>query len=222
MKLRLLIIGASGFGRELLAWINDIIAAGHQPDWEVGGFLDANPNALAKFGIDLPILADPATYQPQPQDRFVCAIGDPKTKLRISRALQARGAEFVNVIHPTAILGERCQIGTGLIMCPLSVVTVDTKLGDFVTLNAYASIGHDAVLGDGCILNSFANVTGGAKLGEGVYLGGHAFIAPKVVVGDYAKVGAGSSVVHRVKAHSTVMGVPAKRIEFEVPEVKAA
>jgi len=218
MKQRILIIGASGFGRECLAWLEDVIASGREPDWEAGGFLDANPEALTKFAIDLPIRGNPADYVPEPQDRFICAIGDPATKLNICRSLKSRGAKFVNLIHPTAQIGPRCRIGEGLIMCPLSGLSVDITLGDFVTINGYAGVGHDAVLGDGCLLNAYCNVTGAAKLGEGVFMGGHAVVAPKVVVGDYARIGAGSVVVHRVRARSTVMGVPARRIEFESSE----
>ena len=48
MQHRLLIIGAGGFGRELLGW-----ALGVPPgarDWAIGGFLDANPAALETVG----------------------------------------------------------------------------------------------------------------------------------------------------------------------------
>lgn len=221
MKQRILIVGAGGFGRECLACLEQVIAAGNAPDWEIGGFLDANPLALEKFAIDLPILGNPATYEPQPNDRFICAIGAPATKLRVGRDLKSRGAIFVNLIHPTAGFGPRCKIGAGLILCSAAGMSVDVTLGEFVTINSYAAVGHDAILGDGCIINAFCNVAGAAKLGEGVSMGSHAVVAPRAVVGDYACIGAGSVVLHRVRAGTTVMGIPAKRIEFEEDDVDA-
>lgn len=219
---RLLILGAGGFGREILAWALDAQAAGGV-DWQVGGFLDGNPDALRPFGIDLPIVGNPGSYEPQPDDCFTCAIGDPATKLHLCRSLQQRGGEFINLIHPTAMIGPRSRYGTGIICCPQSVITVDSVLGDFVTLNCRAGVGHDVVIGDGCTLNSYCDITGGAKLGEGVSVGSHAVVAPRTVVGDWAKVGAGSVVVRKVKPHSTVFGVPAARLDaFGETETRAA
>ena len=208
---RLIIVGAGGFGREILAWSE---AACPESDWHIAGFLDGNQDSLRRFKIDLPILGTPDSYLPQEGDRFVCAIGYPATKLRLCRSLQDRGAQFINLIHPTAIIGPRCILGTGAILCPFTLLTVDITLGNFVTLNARAGVGHDCVVGDGCTLNAFCDVTGGSRLGEGVFLGSHAVIAPGTTVGDYARVGAGSVVIRRVRPKSTVMGVPAKRLEI--------
>lgn len=215
MTARLLIIGAGGFGREILAWAEDVVRATPSPEWTIGGFLDANPLALKAFNIDVPVVGDPSSYMPQPNDRFVCAIGDPATKLRVCEALRGRGAQFTNLIHPTALVGPRCQLGTGAILCPFAALTVDVTLGDFVTLNLRAGVGHDVRIGDGATLNAYCDVTGAARLGKGVFMGSHAVVAPKAVVEDFARIGAGSVVVRRVKAGSSVIGVPAKRIDFD-------
>ena len=211
-KQRLLIVGAGGFGREVLAWAEDIQTQGNV-DWAIGGFLDANPRALEKFDIELPVVGDPQSYAPRPEDRFVCAVGDPAIKLRLGRSLQQRGAKFVNLIHPTTLVGPRCRYGVGTILCPFAALTVDVKLGDFVTINMRANVGHDAVLGDGCTLNVFCDVTGAARLGTGVFLGSHAVVAPRTVVEDWARIGAGSVALRRVRANSSVFGVPALRLD---------
>jgi sugar O-acyltransferase (sialic acid O-acetyltransferase NeuD family) len=212
-KRRLLIIGAGGFGREVLQWAQDIQSQ-TDVDWEVGGFLDGNANALSGFKIDVPVVGDPVTYMPKPTDCLVCAIGEPATRLRICRKLQSRGAEFVTLIHPTAYLGARCDIGVGSILCPGVVVTVDVSIGDFSILNLNVGIGHDVRIGHGCTINSFCDITGAATLGDRVFLGSHAVITPAAKVGDDAKVGAGSVVVRRVRANTTVMGPTAKRIDW--------
>jgi sugar O-acyltransferase (sialic acid O-acetyltransferase NeuD family) len=212
-KNRLLIIGAGGFGREVLQWAQDLQAQG-DVDWEVAGFLDANPQAFGNFDIDLPVLGTPESWLPSAGDRFICAIGDPSIRLRICRVLQERGAEFVSLIHPSAIVGSRCHIGKGTILCPGVTVTVDATIGDFVILNVRACVGHDAHVGDGCTVNDFCDITGNAKLGEGVFLGSHSSVTPSASVGDYARVGAGSVVVRRVRANTTVMGPTARRIDW--------
>ena len=207
---RLIIIGAGGFGREVLSWAMDVPSENR--DWEVGGFLDANQKALEGYDCNLPILADPMSYLPSQGDCFICAIGHPATKLQVCNSLSEKRAEFITLVHPTAVIGMRCSIGKGCIFCPGSIITTDVKVGDFVTINAHATIGHDAVVGRGSTLSGHVDITGFASLGEGVFLGSHAVILPKAKVGDYAIIGAGSVVLKKVKAGTTVIGVPAKQI----------
>jgi sugar O-acyltransferase (sialic acid O-acetyltransferase NeuD family) len=207
---RLLIIGAGGFGREVLSWC--LQDAAYTKEWEVAGFLDSNPAALDKHTCEFGILGDPSTYSPSGDDLFVLAIGDPKTKLRLCKSLKERGASFTTLLHPTVVIGRDCRIGEGCVLCPGAVLTTNVSLGNFVIINVHSTVGHDSVIGDGSTLSAHNDVTGNVVLGEGVFLGTHACILPNTVVGDYAIVGAGSMVLKKVPAHSTVVGVPARQI----------
>jgi sugar O-acyltransferase (sialic acid O-acetyltransferase NeuD family) len=199
----------------LLAWARD---AG----WQVAGFLDRNPEALSGFDLDVPVVGDPESYGPAAEEVFACAIGEPRIKLSLARALQQRGARFVNVIHPTAIVGPGNRLGVGIILCPYAVITTNVTLGDFVSLNLHGTIGHDATIGPGCTLNDHTDVTGGACLGEGVFLGSHASVLPGARVGDYARIGAGSTVVRSAKAGTTIVGVPGRRLPLLSDAVPAS
>lgn len=207
---RLLIVGAGGFGREVRGWVAQ--AGGALVECDKIAFLDKNPAALDGYSVDDPIIGDPAMYAPQEGDLFICAVGDPATKLLLCRQLVARGARFVTLLHPSAVVGPRCSVGTGCIICPQVVLTADVTLGDFVTVNVCATIGHDARVGQGCTISGHSDVTGFAVLGEGVFLGSHASVLPGAKVEDYAVVGAGSVVIRRVPRYSTVVGVPARLV----------
>lgn len=204
---KLLIIGAGGFGREVAVWARDVRQAG--ADWEMGGFLDANPRALDAFQPELPILGDPETWNPSPDELFVCGIGTPAIKLPLCRRLLEKGGRFLTLVHPTARIGPRCRIGTGCVLCPGAILTCDVTLGDFVMLNLHATAGHDAVMGDGCTLSAHADATGWVRLGEGVFMGSHAAAIPKTRVADWAVIGAGSVAMKQVPARTTVFGMPA-------------
>jgi len=209
-KKRLFIAGAGGFGRELLDWALDVPPGGR--DWEVHGFLDQQAGTLKTSYGNFPIWADAEKREFDKSERVICAIGDPRIKLRCCRSLRQRGARFITLIHPTAVLGSNNRFGEGCILCPNAAISNNVTLGDFVMLNAYSTIGHDSVLGDGCTLSSHADVTGWTVLGEGVFLGSHAVILPHAEVGAYAVVGAGSVVLRKVKEGKSVFGVPAVEI----------
>lgn len=210
MNHRLIIVGAGGFGREVLQWVS--AASEPQRRWGQVAFLDQRPDALSSFGLDELLIGAPASYVPSERDLFLCAIGDPRTKLRVTQSLRASGAKFTTFVHPTAIVGARVTIGPGTIVCPGAVLTTDATIGDDVHVNVYATIGHDVRIGRGCTLSSHVDVTGGAILEEGVFLGTHASVLPSVRVGAYATIGAGSVAMRNVPPGATVVGVPARKI----------
>lgn len=209
-KQRLIIIGAGGFGRELLAWALD--AERTQALWSVGGFVDDDPEALVGFSSPRPLLGAIDDHEPREDDRFVCAIGNPRRRLTICEELKRRAGQFATVVHPSATVAASAALGEGCVLCPGAVVTADATIGQHVILNVHASVGHDARVGPGCTLSGHADVTGRATLGRGVFLGSHAVVLPGAEVGDFAVVGAGSVVLRRVHAGTTVFGVPARKV----------
>lgn len=207
----LIIIGAGGFGRELLQWIKDINAP--QKKWVIKGFIDDNPNALDGFDYEIRVIGSITNWQPSSNEVFACAIADPHIKEKVVALLKARGAKFESIIHPTAVIGANNFIGEGLVAYPNSCITVDTHIGNFVTL-LISSIGHDARVGDFTTISSSCDITAGVNIGKSVFIGTGTTIIPKRKIGCDAFIGAGSVVFTHVKSKEKVMGNPAKKVLF--------
>jgi len=208
---KLILVGAGGFGREALSWANAMPQAGKE--WTFGGFIEEARDALKNYDrLGAAILGDYHDFQPQPDQIFAMAIGDPRRKLQVAEGLLARGASFVNVIHPLASIAEGVRMGIGCVLCPGALVSADARVGDFVSVNHNGGIGHDVQVGDGCTISSHADLTGFVKLGRGVMVGSHAAVLPKVEVGDFAVVGAGAIVVRNVAPATTVYAQPARKM----------
>lgn len=208
----LYIIGAGGFGREVLSMAK-LIHKTKQTEWRIKGFLDDNLNALD--GIDtgnIKVVDTISDHKVSKENVYVCAIADSETRQKICDRLKKENAEFIPIIHPSCSIGEFNKIGEGLIMCQNSLITENVTIGDFVIINAFTGIGHDALIGDYSTISAHCDITGHTVLGKKVFLGSSAVISPGIIVEDNARVGTGSIVVKKVKANTTVFGNPAKRI----------
>lgn len=205
---KLLIVGAGGFGRETLAWARQ--SAAFETEWTIKGFLDDNLEALAGKSTPAEVVGRLADYAPRSDEVFICAIGRPELRRRVQETIEARGGEFVSVIHRTAVLADNVALGRGVLLCPYAIVSANAVLGDGVAVNLHSSVDHDAHVGRWCQINCHCDVTGGVVLEDEVFMGSHASILPGVRVGARAIIGAAALVNRDVPPGATAIGVPAR------------
>lgn len=206
----LYIVGAGGFGRELLNLILDIHAI-TKPRWNIMGFLDDTEDPLRGRACDFSVVGTIADYAPKPNEVLAMGIASPAAKSRLVPMLKARGAVFETIIHPYAYRGRHNTVGEGVIMCSGFGMTVNVRLGSFVTLLG-ASLGHDVSIGDYSTISGASHILGRVALGRGVFVGAHSAIAPHVKVGDGAYICMGSMVMKDVESGVKVMGNPAREV----------
>lgn len=208
---KLVIVGAGGFGREMVAWARQSVQ--FETEWTIKGLLDDNPAALNGKNVALPLLGGIQDYVPASDEVFVCAIGIPAIKRRCCEVLMGRGARFTRLIHRTAVLGDNVELGEGVILCPYTVVSANNRLGRGVAINLYSSVDHDACVGDWSQVNCHCDLTGAVQVGREVFIGSSVSIIPSVTIGDGAYIGAGSVVLRDVPPNAKVFGVPARQKE---------
>jgi sugar O-acyltransferase (sialic acid O-acetyltransferase NeuD family) len=204
----IVIVGAGGFAREVYYWAKVAFPAN---EYRIKGFLSDYPDDLAQYeNIHEPILGKIIEYDIQPNDHFLYAIGSIENKRKLVTELKKKGAHFLTLIHPTAIVVDSAKLGEGVILCPFTLVSDNVQIGDYVMVNSYASIGHDAIVGSFSLLCPYSTVLGWCKLEDEVFVGSHSTIVAKKNVGKGAQISANSVAQRNVPAGAFVIGVPGK------------
>lgn len=208
----LIIIGAGGCGREVLQWVKDINK--RDRGWIIKGFIDDNLNALENKRCDIGVISGVDDYDIQPDDEFVCCIGNGKIRKDIIERLKNKGAKIISIIHPTANVAETALIGEGVIIYPYALISDNTAIGDGVIINMYSSVAHDSIIGNYCTISAHCDITGACVLGENVFMGTTSNIVPTGKIADDVYICAGSTVMGTVRKGRKVMGNPARIVTF--------
>jgi sugar O-acyltransferase (sialic acid O-acetyltransferase NeuD family) len=195
----LAIIGAGGFGREVMSYVPYSQLNGVYPyTFYVDDIISHPPQR-------------PLSQLDPERSLAVVAIGDPNARAEVVARLR-HGQKFASVIHRTAITSHS-KIGVGAVLAPYAVVTVDCTIGKHVHLNLHSDIGHDCTIGDYVTLLPSARVSGKCTIGNRVYIGSNAVIREGVSICDDVTIGAGSVVLRNITEAGTYVGVPAKRVK---------
>ncbi|MBQ3658516.1 MAG: NeuD/PglB/VioB family sugar acetyltransferase [Bacteroidales bacterium] len=208
----LVIIGAGGFGREVYNLALETNDYGSK--FIIKGFLDDNKNALDSFENYKPIIGSVNDYGIESNDVFVCAMGNVVQKEKCVTMIKKKGGEFISLIHPTAHIGINTEIGVGSIVCFNACISCDVTIGNFVSIQPFAALGHDVKVGDWCHLNAYAFLGGRVEVLERATIHTGAIVVPQKKVAEESIVGANSVVIRNVKKGKTVFGIPADYIEF--------
>lgn len=208
--MKLAIIGAGGFARELAWLIRDIAeidkACGNPV--ELLGFLSSTQGEY-----DSEVLGDFSWLEKNECDALAMGIGTPPKRLEIARELKQRfpALKWPALIHPSVRYDlDSCTFGEGATICAGNIFTVGVNVGAFALVNLSCTVGHETEIGDGSVINPLCAISGGVKIGTSSLVGTHSAILQYVTVGDNATVGSGAMVNKNVAANTIVVGVPAK------------
>lgn len=184
---------------------------GYGMTYDIRGFIDDNISALDNFANYPPIIAPIQGYQPKEDEIFICSIGGASRRKCIEEIL-SKGGQFLTMIHSTARIGTNVEIGEGTIIGAFTTIGADTKVGKYNLIQSYSVIGHDSIIGDWNRIDTHVTLVGGTTVHNEVNIHTSAMISHNVTIEDNSRVAACSFVIRRVKAGTTVMGNPAKKL----------
>lgn len=208
----LIIIGARGWGREVLWCFKGVKEYQGEPLF-IKGFLDDKADALdGLFGDFPPIISSVEDYEVQPDDLFFCALGDPHYRKMYSNMISAKGGHFITYISPLAIISPNAKIGEGCLISAHTTISDNVIVGDHCMIHGLCTLGHDVKISDYVSIEAYCFFGGYSEVGELSSIHVRSTIIAHKKVGVNASVGAGSVVIRNVKDGVHVFGNPATKI----------
>lgn len=210
---KIVIYGASGFGREV-AWLAQACAEGGDTV-QVVCFIDDDASKHGKFLNEIPVVGMEEAKRRHPEALMVAGVGVPVVRERMMDKAAA-GFSFKTLIHPRVEMSRWIEIGEGTVICAGNILTTNIILGKHVQINLDCTIGHDVIMGDYATLAPGVHVSGYVHIGKRAYIGTGAVIINgtqnnPLVIGDDVVIGAGACVTKSI-ACGTWRGVPAKEL----------
>jgi len=200
----LLLVGASGLAREVLAaGITGVV-----------GVLDDNVELHGSDLAGVPVLGPPALAAERAEQLLVC-VGPSAGRRGVVRRLVKSGVahdRFATYVARSARIGSTSDIGAGSILLDSVVVTADARIGRHVVVMPNCTITHDNVLDDYATLAAGVALGGSVHVREAAYLGMNAAVRQELTIGAGSVVGMGAVVICDVPDEQTWAGVPAQAL----------
>jgi len=210
----LVILGAGGFGREMVFIISEINRRFNR--YKILGFVDNDLSLKGKTINGYPVLGDDIwLLNYQKKVNLVICIGNPKARERAVAKYSTRcNVVFPNIVADNAKCSDDIKMGKGCIICFSAIITVNVTLGDFVLVMNNSVIGHDSVLADFSTILPSTTVSGNVSIGKHAEIGVGTNIIQQKSIGKNVIIGAGAVVVSDIPDNCTAVGVPAKPIKY--------
>lgn len=208
MKKDILIIGASGFGREV-AWLIEELE-----EWNIKGFIDDNENLRGKTINEYEVLGNcDDLMQFTIPINVVIAIGNPKIRKQIYQKLSKNpNISYPNIIANDVRISNTNRLGIGNIICTHTILTTNITIGNFNHINLSCTLGHDAILKDYVTVYPAVNISGNVVVGSLAELGTGSKIIQGITISGEIIVGAGGVVIKDLINKGTYVGIPVKKI----------
>lgn len=205
------IVGSSGHASVIVDIINV------EGKYNIVGFID-DFRKVGDTTLEIPVLGSskdlPNLIKKYTLNGIIIAIGDNFIRKKVTSEIKiiSPNLNFINCIHPSAIISKNVVIREGTVVMAGSIINPSVIIGAFCILNTNSSIDHDSEMLDFSSLAPNVSTGGGCSIGELSSIGIGSTLKHGIKIGNNTVIGAGSLVLKDIENNVVSYGVPTKII----------
>jgi sugar O-acyltransferase (sialic acid O-acetyltransferase NeuD family) len=206
----IVVIGSGGFSKQVIEIIEQLNLINQE--YKLIGIIDDNKSLFGTEVLGYEVIGDTDyinRVSKQKEIHGVIAIADGEVRKEINRKLY--DVQWVNLIHPSAVVSDYTKIGVGNIICAGVVINPDFKMGDHSHINIGSTLGHDVSMLDYVTIMPGSRISGNVTLKSNSMIGTGSTIIQGITIEENVVLGAGAVVTKNTIPNSLYVGVPAKR-----------
>jgi len=177
--------------------------------YTIVGYCDFEEKQVDPFKI--PYLGHEKEYLAQENScrNVFIGIGDNALRKKIFHELSQFNCNFINAIHPSAVIASTVQLGRGVLISANVTINPLSIIEDGVICNTSSTIDHE------CVVRAFAHVCPGSVLcgnvtiGTSTFIGANSVVRQGITIGENVTIGAGSVVIADLEKNQRYFGNPA-------------
>mgnify|MGYP005851591797 CR=1 FL=1 len=202
---KIIIVGSGGHAAELRDYINHNNNARPADRIEVIGYIDDDKATYDHYKFTEPYLGTIQAHEVHKDAKYLMGIANLAYRKKIIQTLEASGAKFRGLIHPTAIISPSASIHPTTVISHNASVGAKAEIGAYNMLNSRCTIGHDTKMGDYNFISPQVAVSGNTLIGDENLIGTNACTIPGIKIGNNNKIAAGMVIYKPIEDNSTVL-----------------
>lgn len=208
---KMYVIGSGGFSKQVIEMIKLINET--KEKFNLIGVIDDDPKKQGQEILGYKIVGTTDDLFEISKKENICAviaIADSYVKQLISAKLKY--VEWVNLIHPKAIISRYAEIGLGNVICAGVIINPQIKIKNHTHINIGTTIGHDVTIDNHVTIMPGVRLSGNTNVGKCVMLGTGSVILQGLDIENDVIVGAGAILTKSTYGVGTYIGIPAKKL----------
>lgn len=201
---KIIFIGAGGYAKSA---IDALKLYNHHIEGFIDDYKEGKHLGYKILGKCIEDITIPQNYE------YFISIGDNDKRKSWYDILRSKGLNLINIIDDTAIISNNVEIGSGCFIGKMAIVNSDVIIGDNCVINTKALVEHGCRIGNHANISTNAVLNGDVKVKDSVFVGSCSVVNGQLSIGESAIIGSGAVVIRDVDSHSTVVGVPARKIK---------
>ncbi|WP_170289668.1 acetyltransferase [Cytobacillus depressus] len=206
----MVVFGSGGFSKQVIEIIEQLNLINQE--YKLIGIIDDNNSLIGTEVLGYEVIGNTDfinQYSKQNEILGVIAIADGEVRKRISRKLN--DVQWVNLIHPSAIVSNYTKIGEGNIICAGVVINPDFQMGNHSHINIGSTLGHDVSMLDYVTVMPGSRISGNVTLKSNSMVGTGSTIIQGLTIEENVVLSAGAVVTKNTEPNCLYVGVPAKK-----------